>query len=216
MPSLEGPADLAAFDEALRLRRGASLLTGLDEAGRGPLAGPVVAAAVILPASPAGLARVRDSKVLSPARRTELARVVRRSALAWGVGAASVAEIESRNILQATFLAMRRALEALGPQARAARLVVDGDKALPGWDGAQEALVDGDAKSLCVASASILAKTVRDRWMRMLDARHQGYGFAKHKGYGTKDHYEALRRLGLCAVHRPSFLKRFAPTEAVR
>ncbi|MBI5595885.1 MAG: ribonuclease HII [Elusimicrobia bacterium] len=207
---------MAAFDEALRRRRGASLLAGVDEAGRGPLAGPVVAAAVILPPAPQGLSRVRDSKVLSPARREELARLVRRSALAWGVGAASVSEIESRNILQATFLAMRRALEALGPQARAARVIVDGDKDLPGWDGTQEALVDGDAQSLCVASASILAKTVRDRWMRLLDPRHPGYGLAKHKGYGTKDHYEALGRLGLCAAHRPSFLKRLTPPQAVR
>lgn len=211
-----GPSDLAEFDEALRLRRGASFLTGVDEAGRGPLAGPVVAAAVIFPPRAAGLSRVRDSKVLSPARRDELARLIRGSALAWGVGAASVAEIESRNILQATFLAMRRALEALGAAARDAHLVVDGDKVLPGWAGGQEALVDGDAKSLCVAGASILAKTVRDRWMRRLDSRHPGYGLAKHKGYGTREHYEALGRLGLSPVHRPSFLKRFAAPEPVR
>lgn len=210
-----GPSDLAAYDEALRLRRGASSLTGVDEAGRGPLAGPVVAAAVILPARPAGLSRVRDSKALSPARRAELARLVRGTALAWGVGAATVGEIETRNILQATFLAMRRALEALGDAAHGAHLVVDGDKALPGWAGAQEALVGGDAKSLCVASASILAKTVRDRWMRLLDARHPGYGLARHKGYGTKDHYEALGRLGLSPVHRPSFLKRLVRPEPV-
>lgn len=197
---------LAVFDEALRVKRGVSSLVGVDEAGRGPLAGPVVAAAVIFPVDASGLEGVRDSKVLSPARRDALAGVIRSRALAWGVGSASVAEIESRNILQATFLAMRRALENLG--ARASFLIVDGDKVLPGWEGAQEALIDGDAKSLCVAGASILAKTVRDRWMRMLEARHPGYGFARHKGYGTKDHYEAIGRLGFSPIHRPSFLRR--------
>ncbi|MBI3299193.1 MAG: ribonuclease HII [Elusimicrobia bacterium] len=198
---------MAAFDEALRAKRGASSLVGVDEAGRGPLAGPVVAAAVIFSADVSGLDGVKDSKkVLSPVRRDALARLVRGRALAWGVGAASMAEIEDRNILQATFLAMRRALEALGPAGRGAHLVVDGDKSLPAWAGAQEALVDGDAKSLCVAGASILAKTVRDRWMRGFDRLHPGYDFSRHKGYGTKAHYEALRRLGPSPVHRRSFL----------
>lgn len=197
---------LAAFDEALRVRRGASSLVGVDEAGRGPLAGPVVAAAVVLPADPAGLDGVKDSKKLSPARRAELYRVIRARA-AVGVGHATPAEITERNILQATFLAMRRALEDLGPAARGARLVVDGDKELPGWPWSQEAVVSGDAKSLCVAAASVVAKVVRDRWMGRLEVRHPGYGFAVHKGYGTAAHYEALRRLGPCPEHRPTFLR---------
>ncbi len=197
---------LAAFDEALRRRRGAALLAGVDEAGRGPLAGPVVAAAVVLPAAPEGLARVRDSKVLSPARREQLYGVIRAQALAVGVGWASAAEVDERNILQATFLAMRRALDRLGPRACGAWLVVDGDKTVPGVALPQEALVAGDALSLCVASASVVAKVVRDRWLRVLDRRFPGYGLAKHKGYGTAEHYRALEVLGACPEHRRSFL----------
>ncbi|TBR19448.1 ribonuclease HII [bacterium] len=204
MPRVAAPSKLAAYDEALRLSRGASSLAGVDEVGRGPLAGPVVAAAVILPPDPAGLSGVRDSKTLSPARRDALYRLIRARAVAVGVGSASPAEITERNILQATFLAMRRALEDLG--ARADYLVVDGDKKLPGWEGPQEALVRGDGTSLCVAAASVVAKVVRDRWMGRLDFRHPGYGFSKHKGYGTAEHYAALDRLGPSPVHRPTFL----------
>ena len=197
---------LAAFDEALRRRRGASLLAGVDEVGRGPLAGPVVAAAVVLPPSPAGLERVRDSKALSPARREQLYGVIRSQALAVGVGWASAAEVDEKNILQATFLAMRRALGRLGPAAEGALLIVDGDKVIPGGPPRQEALVSGDAKSLCVASASVVAKVVRDRWLKVLDGRFPGYGLARHKGYGTAEHYRALESLGACAEHRRSFL----------
>jgi ribonuclease HII len=207
MPTAAKPPVLAAFDEALRVERGASSLAGVDEVGRGPLAGPVVAAAVILPRDAAGLEGVRDSKALSPARRAELYRVIRARAVAVGVGSASPGEITEHNILQATFLAMRRALADLG--GRPDRLLVDGDKVLPGWDGPQEALVRGDARSLCVAAASVVAKVVRDRWMGRLDVRFPGYGFARHKGYGTADHYEALTRLGVSREHRPTFLKSF-------
>lgn len=207
MPTAAKPPVLAAFDEALRVERGASSLAGVDEVGRGPLAGPVVAAAVILPRDAAGLEGVRDSKALSPARRAELYRAIRARAVAVGVGSASPEEITEHNILQATFLAMRRALSDMGT--RPDRLLVDGDKALPGWDGPQEALVRGDARSLCVAAASVVAKVVRDRWMGRLDVRHPGYGFARHKGYGTSDHYEALARLGVSREHRPTFLKSF-------
>lgn len=207
MPTAAKPPVLAAFDEALREERGASSLAGVDEVGRGPLAGPVVAAAVILPRDASGLEGVRDSKALSPARRAALYRLIRARAVAVGVGSASPEEITERNILQATFLAMRRALTDLG--ARPDRLLVDGDKVLPGWDGPQEALVRGDARSLCVAAASVVAKVVRDRWMGRLDVRHPGYGFARHKGYGTADHYEALARLGASREHRPTFLKSF-------
>lgn len=204
MPSVATPSKLAAYDEALRVSRGASSLAGVDEVGRGPLAGPVVAAAVILPLDVTGLEGVRDSKTLSAARRGALYRVIRARAVAVGVGSASPSEITEVNILQATFRAMRRALEDMG--ARADFLVVDGDKTLPGWEGPQTALVKGDGTSLCVAAASVVAKVLRDRWMARLDVRHPGYGFAKHKGYGTAEHYAALERLGSTAVHRPTFL----------
>lgn len=204
MPRAATPSKLAAYDEALRVSRGASSLAGVDEVGRGPLAGPVVAAAVILPSDVSGLEGVRDSKTLPAARRNALYRVIRARAVAVGVGYATPDEITEVNILQATFLAMRRALSDLG--AHPDHLVVDGDKTLPGWNGRQEALVKGDGTSLCVAAASVVAKVLRDRWMGRLDVRHPGYGFAKHKGYGTADHYAALKRLGSTPAHRPTFL----------
>lgn len=179
---------------------------GVDEAGRGPLAGPVVAAAVILdPGYPiAGLA---DSKALAPARREALAMEIRSRSLAWGLGWADVAEIDTHNILQATFLAMRRALAALGQAP--AHVVVDGNQ-LPslaglGLDCTIEAIVAGDATVPSISAASILAKCARDAHMIELDARHPGYGFAVHKGYSTRAHVAALRRLGPSPVHRRSF-----------
>jgi ribonuclease HII len=179
---------------------------GVDEAGRGPLAGPVVAAAVILdPARPiAGLA---DSKSLAPARRSELAGLIRERALAWGIGVASHAEIDRLNILQATLLAMRRAILALDPAPLL--LEVDGNRlprleGLPCRDNAV-AIVRGDALRPAIGAASILAKTVRDSLMHQLDARYPGYGFSIHKGYPTAAHLEALASLGPSAVHRLSF-----------
>jgi len=182
------------------------LLAGVDEAGRGPLAGPVVAAAVILdPARPIeGLA---DSKKLKPARREQLAPLIRERALAWAVGAASAAEIDEINILQATFLAMRRALAGLEivPQ----QVLVDGnrlprlDDLLPG--SAALAIIGGDATIPAISAASILAKTHRDALMTALDLSHPGYGFAVHKGYGTAVHLAALAAQGPCAEHRRSF-----------
>ncbi len=181
-------------------------IAGVDEAGRGPLAGPVVAAAVILdPARPiAGLA---DSKKLSEARRDELACEVQENALAWSVALADRAEIDSLNILAATMLAMRRAILALdvtpsGVQIDGNRLpdLVFGDCVMPG-----EAIVGGDDKVQAICAASILAKTTRDRMMKDLDAVYPGYGFAQHKGYGTRAHLERLRKLGPCDEHRRSF-----------
>jgi ribonuclease HII len=182
------------------------LTAGVDEAGRGPLAGPVVAAAVILdPQRPIeGLA---DSKALAPARREALAVEIRASCLAWCLGWADAAEIDSLNILQATFLAMRRALAALATVP--AHVVVDGNQVPPltglEFDCTIEAIVAGDATVPSISAASILAKCTRDAHMIELDARYPGYGFAGHKGYPTAAHVAALRSLGPSPVHRRSF-----------
>jgi len=184
----------------------AGLIAGVDEAGRGPLAGPVVAAAVVLdPAAPvAGLA---DSKKLSAARREVLAADIRARALACGVGWADAPEIDRLNILAATLLAMRRALLALPLQVDFVQ--VDGNR-LPdlrffGWQPEGEPIVRGDASVAAISAASILAKVERDRLMRRLDGIYPGYGFARHKGYGTAEHLSALARLGPCRQHRHSF-----------
>ncbi len=180
---------------------GPGLLAGVDEAGRGPLAGPVVAAAVILDVrSPiAGLA---DSKKLSAARREALFDTIRAQALCCSVALASVEEIDRLNILQATLLAMQRAVKAL--RLRPGMVWVDGNR-LPALDMRAEAIVKGDDTVPAISAASILAKVTRDRLMRELDQRHPGYGFAAHKGYGTAAHMAALARLGPLPEHRRSF-----------
>jgi len=177
------------------------LMAGVDEAGRGPLAGPVSAAAVILnPERP--IVGLDDSKRLTPRTREALELEVRERALAWAVAFASVEEIDRINILQASLLAMRRAVEALelAPQL----VLVDGNRC-PQLACAAEPVVGGDALVPVIGAASILAKVARDREMRLLDARHPGYGFARHKGYPTRDHVAALRTLGPCDQHRRSF-----------
>jgi ribonuclease HII len=181
-------------------------LAGVDEAGRGPLAGPVVAAAVILdPARPvAGLA---DSKLLSARARESLALALKERALAYGIGAASPEEIDALNILQATFLAMRRALQSLA--VAPAHVIVDGNR-LPGAEAIFpmarfEAVVKADALVPAVSAASILAKVHRDAIMAELERIHPGYGFARHQGYPTAAHRAALERLGPSPVHRRSF-----------
>lgn len=174
---------------------------GVDEAGRGPLAGPVVAAAVILrPDRPIeGLA---DSKKLTPARREALAEAIRADAMAIGIGVAEPDLIDRINILQATMTAMRWAIEALDPAAESA--IIDGN-CLPDLIIPASALIGGDSLEPAISAASIIAKTHRDRIMIELDQRHPGYDFARHKGYGTPAHLAALERLGPCPAHRQSF-----------
>ena len=195
----------AAEQASLDWRR-SGLTAGVDEAGRGPLAGPVVAAAVILD-DRCPIAGIGDSKALTAARRTQLAIAIRARSLAYGLGWADAGEIDAINILQATMLAMRRAIAGL---TRApAHVVVDGNR-LPdiaglGFECSIEAVVKGDAKVVCVGAASILAKVARDAYMVQLDQRYPGYGFAGHKGYPTQAHIVALNRLGPSPVHRRSF-----------
>lgn len=181
-------------------RQGFSRIAGVDEAGRGCLFGPVFAAAVVLdPDRPIqGLA---DSKTLTEARRDSLAALIRERALAFAVATASAAEIDAINILQASRLAMRRAVEALSPACD--YLLVD---ALTlDWPVPQQALIKGDARVRAIAAASILAKTGRDAFISSLDAQYPGYGLARHKGYPTESHREALRRLGPTPLHRRSY-----------
>jgi len=183
------------------------LLVGVDEAGRGPLAGPVVAAAVVFPLGAPLIGGVRDSKTLSAPRRETLALAVRGAALAIGIGGASVREIDSLNIRVATALAMRRAiLRALArcPAALPPRLLLDG-LPMPEVGLPHAALVDGDADCHSIAAAGIVAKTVRDRLMRRLSARHEGYGWDRNSGYGSAEHLAAIRSLGATAHHRRSF-----------
>lgn len=178
------------------------LIAGVDEAGRGPLAGSVVAAAVILdPTRPIeGLA---DSKKLSAARRDALAPLIRERALAWCVAEASVAEIDQLNILHATMLAMRRAVEGLA--LRPHEVLIDGNRVPGGLTMAARAIVKGDALEASISAASILAKTARDAQLVVLDARYPAYGFARHKGYPTAEHMAAIARFGVLDVHRRSF-----------
>jgi ribonuclease HII len=177
------------------------LLAGVDEAGRGPLAGPVVAAAVILDdRNPIrGLA---DSKVLTARRRDQLFDEIRAKALCCSVAEASAQEVDTLNILQATLLAMRRAVEGL--RLKPALVLVDGNR-LPALSMRAEAIVKGDSKVAAISAASILAKVTRDRWCAELDAQYPQYGFAGHKGYGTAEHLLALQTYGACPQHRKSF-----------
>ncbi len=176
------------------------LIAGVDEVGRGPLAGDVVAAAVILPEHPPeGLT---DSKALSESRRNHLAAQIREQAVSWSLGRASVAEIDELNILQASLLAMRRAVDGLSM--RPDLVLVDGNR-LPLWSYEARAIVKGDLTEPAISAASILAKVTRDEEMTRLDAQYPGYGLAAHKGYPTKAHLEALRRLGVTPIHRRSF-----------
>jgi ribonuclease HII len=189
------------MDDLFRVDFNGPGIAGVDEVGRGPLAGDVVAAAVILdPAQP--IPGLRDSKKLTESRREALAVEIRLRASAWAIARATVEEIDALNILQASLLAMHRAVQALAPQP--GYVLVDGNR-LPRWDYASEPVVKGDDRVPAIAAASILAKVQRDAELIELDARYPVYGFARHKGYPTPAHLSALREHGVSPVHRRSF-----------
>lgn len=177
-------------------------MAGVDEAGRGPIAGPVVAAAVVLPHDfePSG---IQDSKKLTPKQRKQAFAKITDQAIAYAVGVVEPHVIDEINILQASFLAMRRALEGL--KINYDFVLVDGNMEIPHVTARQMAIVDGDALSISIAAASIIAKFTRDQIMSELAERYPGYGFEKHKGYCTNEHINAIDRLGICPVHRLSF-----------
>ncbi len=203
-PHAEQAPDLWEMERALH-REGVALLCGADEAGRGPLAGPVCAAAVILPEG-ADLPGLNDSKKLTEKQREALFPLIRERAVAYGVAFATVEEIEQMNILRAALLAMDRAIAMLDPAPALA--LIDGNTT-KGISVPARCVVHGDARCASIAAASVLAKVTRDRLMRELAAQYPQYGFEKHKGYGTKDHYAALEKYGPCPAHRPSFLRKF-------
>src|SRR3989344_3906305 len=198
---------------------GYTLVVGCDEAGRGPVAGPVVAAACVLDKNSIGknrtknkwYARVRDSKLITEAERNILEKEIKSHVLAWGVGEVSHKEVDKINIHNASLLAMRRAVENLLQKAKSVKqkafLFVDGRFKIPELTIEQKSVIDGDAKILSISAASIIAKVYRDNIMERLDGEFPGYGFAKHKGYGTKEHQRALSKFGPTIVHRKSFLE---------
>ncbi len=191
--------------ETEALAEGYKIVCGVDEAGRGPLAGPVCAACVVLPAGTV-IEGVNDSKKLSEKKRDALYDVVKEQALDYGIAFASEKEIDEINILQATFLAMRRAVESLTVVTPDIALI-DGNKT-PGLSIAERSIIKGDAKSANIAAASILAKVTRDRYMLEMAEKYPEYQFQKHKGYGTKLHYEMIERYGISPIHRKTFLKK--------
>ena len=191
-------------EEAALLEDGYAVIAGVDEAGRGSLAGPVVAGAVVLPLYPSDewIAGIRDSKRLTPRRRDIALHSMRDAAVAMGAGVASSAEIDAMGIIGATRGAMARAIDAL--PMRPDFLLLDAI-VLPEVDIPQRSIIRGDAKCLSIAAASIVAKVTRDSMMRDLDGKYPGYGFAQHKGYGTRQHIECLENLGACPIHRRTF-----------
>lgn len=203
----EARAERARLARLFALRRtlqraGATHVAGVDEVGMGPLAGPVVAAAVILPER-VELPGLHDSKQLTRAARERLAEAIRKSAVGWAIGEVWPPELDRLNVYRAGLEAMRRAVAALAPAPD--HLLVDA-RTVPGVSCPQTSLVQGDARDGSIAAASIVAKVHRDAIMRRLDEEHPGYGFARHMGYATREHLAALRRLGPCPVHRRSFL----------
>lgn len=189
--------------ESEKIAKGYTAVCGVDEAGRGPLAGPVCAAAVILPEG-LEIEGLNDSKKLSEKRREALYDVIKEKAIAYSIAFASVEEIEEHNILQATFMAMTRAVEGLSVTADYA--LIDGNKIPPQLQVPADYIIGGDAISASIAAASVLAKVTRDRLMVEMEDIYPGYDFKKHKGYGTKVHREALLELGPSPIHRISFL----------
>ena len=195
--------DLWSFENSV-YDEGYSLVCGVDEAGRGPLAGPVCAAAVILPKGLI-IPGLDDSKKISEKKRDELFEIIKEKALAYGIAFASVEEIEEHNILAATFIAMNRAISQLNPKPDIA--LIDGNRT-KGIEIESRSVVKGDSKCADIAAASILAKVTRDRYMLEMAKKFPQYYFEKHKGYGTKLHYETIREYGPCEIHRLSFLKK--------
>lgn len=186
--------------------KGFKVICGVDEAGRGPLAGPVCAAAVILPEG-LEIEGLNDSKKLTEAKREKLFDVIIEKAVSYSVAFGTVEEIEEYNILNATFLAMNRAIEGLDIEPDYA--LIDGNRVPKNIKIECETVVKGDAKSASIAAASVIAKVTRDRLLLRYAEKYPEYSFEKHKGYGTAVHYEAVRKYGLCPVHRPSFFKKF-------
>jgi len=201
----------ASFDSSYAAQYG--IVCGTDEAGRGPLAGPVVAAAVVLPEGLV-IEGLDDSKKLTEKKREELYDIITAQAIAYGIAMVSEEEIDEINILQATFLAMRRAVEALS--VKPDFVLIDGNREPDLGDLPLKTIVKGDSRSANIAAASILAKVTRDRYMTELDAVYPQYGFAIHKGYGTKKHYAALEEFGPCPPHRKTFLRTFYERKANR
>ena len=186
------------------IKNGYISVCGVDEAGRGPLAGPVCAAAVILPMD-FEIKELNDSKKLSEKKREQLFDVIEQNAISYSIAYASVEEIEEFNILEATFLAMERAVNGLDKKAD--YVLIDGNRTPKGLLIPSETIVKGDAKSYSISAASILAKVSRDRLMLEYDKEYPQYNFKKHKGYGTKEHTDAIKQYGPCKIHRMSFLK---------
>ena len=193
--------------------RAYSIVAGVDEAGRGPLAGPVVASAVVLP-SGCLIEHCDDSKKLTPQLRDDIfQRITSDSSIDYGIGIASHEDIDRINILRATMKAMTDAVMAL--KTKPDYVLIDG-LSIPGLGIDNREIIKGDSKSLSIAAASIVAKVTRDRIMEEYDVEYPGYGFAKHKGYGTKDHQESLRKLGPCPIHRTTFITPKAKQEELR
>lgn len=187
------------------------LVIGVDEAGRGPLAGPVVAAAVVIKGYSSYLDEVNDSKKLTESKREKIfENILNDNNILYGVGIVNADIIDEINILQATYIAMKEAIENI-PNIDKERylILVDGNREIKDCKYVQETIVKGDSKSLSIATASIIAKVTRDRIMKELDLKIPGYNFSKHKGYGTKEHYKLLRENGASNIHRKSFLKNF-------
>lgn len=184
--------------------KGFKLVCGVDEAGRGPLAGPVCAAAVILPEN-CEIEGLNDSKKISEKKREALFDIIKEKAIAYSIAFGTLQEIEEYNILEATYIAMNRAIDGLDKKADFA--LIDGNRVPKGIKIPCETVVKGDSHSCSIAAASILAKVTRDRLMLEYDKKYPLYLFAQHKGYGTKAHYEAIKQYGVCEIHRLSFLK---------
>ena len=207
-------ARLAAMHEYENAHADVRFIAGIDEAGRGPLAGPVVAACCILPKD-AVILYLNDSKKVTALRREAMLPEIKEKAIAYGIGIVEEKRIDEINILQADYEAMRIALQKTSAMlqakglADAPGLLLNDAVTIPGVDIPQESIIKGDAKSVSIAAASILAKVTRDHLMEEYDAQYPEYGFARNKGYGTKEHIEALKRLGPCPIHRRSFIGHF-------